>query len=168
MQKTLDKDYQSYTMDSTVRDFPEATTRRLMMYAQASQAGNNFWADAPIINAYTREQAIKDGYLVDLMHGELAQVARQHYKYPVSCTRAVWEIMDRAVKNKRWCNDYAGILHDMLWMSRSHRRQISDSTVMFRVIITGAGRSKYHDFKLTVGPGDAGEPVVTLMMPEED
>jgi hypothetical protein len=85
-----------------------------------------------------------------------------------SYTRAVWEIMDRAVKNKRHCNDYAGILHDMLWMSRCHRRQIDASTVLFRVIITGAGRSKYHTFKLTVSGGDDGAPVVTILLPEED
>jgi hypothetical protein len=42
-----------------------------------------------IISAYTRQDAINDGVLVDLMTvenpvygGELAEVCRQHYKYP--------------------------------------------------------------------------------------
>ena len=33
-----------------------------------------------------------------------------------------------------------GILHDMLFMSSVFKRQIDESTVMFRVIIAGAGR----------------------------
>jgi hypothetical protein len=44
-----------------------------------------------VISAYTREDAINDGVLVDLMQvdnpvhgGELADVCRQHYKYPIA------------------------------------------------------------------------------------
>ena len=129
---------------------------------------HDIWADAPIVHRYTRAQAIDDGVLVDLMQGDLAQVAREHYKYPVACTRAVWEIMDRAANNPRWCNDHAGVLHDMLWMSRCHCRRLSESDVLFRVIITGAGRSRYHDFRLSVSGGDDGQPVITIMLPGED
>jgi hypothetical protein len=120
-----------------------------------------------VIHTYSRGQAIEDGFLVDLMQDKMAEVARQHYKYPVACTAAVFEIMRKAVENPRWCNDYAGILHDMLWMSRTYRRQLDESTVLFRVIITGAGRNKYHTFKLIVGPGDDFEPVITIMLPDE-
>lgn len=120
------------------------------------------------IHTYTRAQAIEDGVLVDLMQDAMAGVARQHYKHPIACTSAVFEVMRKAVENKRCCNDYAGILHDMLWMSRCMGRKISDSAVMFRVIVQGAGRSKYHDFKLVIGPGDQCEPVITIMLPHED
>lgn len=120
------------------------------------------------IHAYSREQAIDDGFLVDLMQDEMTSVCKQHYKFPIACTIAVFEVMQKAVENPRYCNSYAGILHDMLWMSRCMGRKLNESTVIFRVIIQGAGRSKYHDFKLVVGPGDAGEPVITLMMPNED
>lgn len=122
------------------------------------------------IHTYTRRQAIEDGALVDFSDPEsdTAEVCRQHYKYPIACTAAVFGIMQKAVENPRHCNDYKGVLHDMLWMSRTYKRQLSPSAVLFRVIITGAGRSKYHDFKLIVGPGDQGEPVITIMMPDED
>ncbi len=122
----------------------------------------------PVISRYTRMQAIDDGILVDLMQGEMSDVARQHYKFPIACTSAVFEVMRKAVDNPRYCNDYAGILHDMLWMSRRTGRKIDESTVIFQVIIQGAGRSKYHTFKLNVGPGDDGEPVITIMLPGED
>lgn len=126
------------------------------------------WAKNEVISSYSREQAIDDGVLVDLMQNELGEVCRQHYKYPIACTAAAFEIMRKAVENPCYCNDYAGILHDMLWMSRTHKRQIAESTMLFRVIIQGAGRAKYYDFKLVVGPGDQGEPVVTIMLPIED
>lgn len=120
------------------------------------------------IYSISRAELIEDGFLVDLMQDEMAGVARQHYKFPIACTIAVFEVMRKAVENKRHCNDYAGILHDMLWMSRCAGRKVDESTVYFRVIITGAGRSKYHNFKLIVGPGDQGEPVITILLPNED
>ena len=125
------------------------------------------------ISTYTRAQAIEDGALVNLMgffstHDDVASVCRQHYKFPIACTAAVFDIMQKAVENPRYCNDYAGIVHDMLWMSKIMKRQIDESTVMFRVIIAGAGQQRNYDFKLAVGPGDQGEPVITIMMPDED
>jgi len=76
--------------------------------------------------------------------------------------------MEKAVNNRRYCNDYKGILHDMLWMSKVAGRKLDESTVIFRCIIQGAGRSKYHDFKLQVHPGDRAEPVITISLPNED
>lgn len=138
------------------------------MYAhpQAIDAMREIFGEA--IHTYTRAQAIEDGALVDLMQGEMAAVARQHYKFPIACTAAVFAVMRKAVENPRYSNDYAGILHDMLWMSKVMKRQINESTVIFRVIIAGAGRARNFDFKLMVGPGDAGEPVITIMEPGED
>jgi hypothetical protein len=120
------------------------------------------------IHTYTRKQAIEDGILVDLMQDEMAKVAREHFKFPIACTSAVFEIMRQAVENPRYANNYAGILHDMLWMSRRAGRHLDESTVVFSVIIQGAGRQKYHAFKLIVGPGDEMEPVITIMLPDEE
>lgn len=120
------------------------------------------------IHVYSRTQAIEDGFLVDLMQDEMLEVCRQHYKFPIACTSTVFGIMQKAVENPRYRNDYACILHDMLWMSKVMKRQIDESTVIFRVIITGVGRQRNFDFKLQVGPGDKGEPVITIMLPNED
>lgn len=123
-----------------------------------------------VIHRYTRAQAIEDGMLIDFTNPESDtwQVCRQHYKFPIACTSAVFDIMQKAVENHRYCNDYAGILHDMLWMSKVMKRQINESTVIFRVIIAGAGRQRNYDFKLQVSPGDNGEPVITIMLQNED
>lgn len=131
-------------------------------------ARETFFQPEDIISTYTRAQAIEDGVLVDLMQDEMTSVCRQHYKFPIACTSAVFAIMQRAVENPRWMNSYAGVLHDMLWMSRTYKRQIDECSVIFRVIIKGAGRQSNYDFKLVCGPGDAGEPVITIMLPHED
>lgn len=86
------------------------------------------------------------------MQDKMLSVCRQHYKYPIACTAAVFAIMEKAVSNKRYCNDFAGVLHDMLWMSRVYKRQIDESTVIFRVKIVGAGRQSLYDFKMVCGP----------------
>lgn len=121
------------------------------------------------IYTYTRAQAIEDGMLIDFTDpaSDTGEVCREHYKFPVAATSAVFEIMRKAVENPRYCNDYKGVLHDMLWMSRCNKRQIDASTVLFQVIIQGAGRQKIYTFKLVCGPGDQGEPVITIMLPND-
>ena len=121
-----------------------------------------------VIYSYSRKQAIEDGVLVDLGQDKMLEVCRQHYKYPIACTAAVFGIMERAVTNKKHCNDFAGVLHDMLWMSRVYKREIDPTTVAFRVKITGTGRKSVYDFKMVCGPGDDAEPVMTIMTPDED
>lgn len=122
------------------------------------------------IHTCTREQAIDDGVLVNFSDPEsdTAPVCRQHYRHPIACTAAVFEIMEKAVNNPRYSNDYAGILHDMLFMSRAAGRKLDESSVIFPVIIAGAGRQRNYSFVLRVGPGDRGEPVITIMLPGED
>lgn len=119
-----------------------------------------------VIHSYSRAQAIEDGVLVDL--SELApDVCAQHFKHPVACTSTVWAIVDKAVKNKKGMNDLNGVIHDMLGMSL-FGRVVDQGTRLFRVIIKGAGRRSDFVFKIVCGPGDNAEPVMTIMMPEED
>ncbi len=124
--------------------------------------------DFTLISSYSRLDAIEDGVLIDLMQGEMLDVCKQHFKFPVACTSSVFVIMQKAVENKRWGNDYAGILHDMLHMSKVYARTLNASTRLFRVIIRGAGRQSNYDFKIVCGPGDNAEPVLTIMLPDED
>lgn len=126
-----------------------------------------------VIHGCRRAQAIEDGALVDLSGSEairkdVADVCRRHYKHPIACTPAVFDLLAAAVRNERYGNDYAGLVHDMMWMSKCAGRKIDESVVAFPVIITGAGRRRHYDFKLVVGAGDRGEPVITIMMPDED
>ena len=120
------------------------------------------------ISIYTRAQAIEDGVLVDLMQDKMLDVCHQHFKYPIACTIAVFDIMERAVSNRKYCNDFAGILHDMLYMSKVYSRKPDPQTRIFTIKITGAGRQSLYTFKMVCGPGDDAEPVLTIMLPDED
>lgn len=120
-----------------------------------------------VISSYSRAQAIEDGVLVDLSAIAPA-VCAQHFKVPVACTSSVWDIIEKAVNNKRWMNDLNGVIHDMLWMSKVMKRDLSPTTRLFQVIIKGAGRQSKFTFKSVCGPGDNAEPVITIMLPSED
>jgi len=115
------------------------------------------------ISVYSREQAFEDGVLANLT--EIApDVCAQHYPgVSVACTSAVWDIIEKAVANKRHCNDFNGVIHDMLWMSRMFKRVVTESVVIFRVTIKGAGRKSVYDFRAVLD-GDG----LTIMNIEED
>jgi pterin-4a-carbinolamine dehydratase len=126
--------------------------------------------EATLVYSYTRAQAIDDGVLYDLT--KIApEVCHEHYKTHVACTADVMSLIRRAVEHPDWCNDYNGVIHDILWMSRCPAARVltlSESSHVFRVIITGTGRRTNHDLKIVCSAGDAGEPVITIMKRNED
>ena len=127
----------------------------------------SIFGDCEVISRYTRANAISDGVLVDITTNfpELCKM----YKFPVACTDSVWRIITRAVESKKHCNDIEGLICDVLCMSQKGIvRRIDDTQHIFRVIITGAGPNRYHDMKIVCHGGDQGEPVLTIMLPEED
>jgi hypothetical protein len=120
-----------------------------------------------IIYSYTRAQAIEDGEQMPL-EGELATMARELYKYPVYLTRSVVSLVERAVAHPKWCNDWAGVVWDILWMSR-HGKSVAGDTQRFKVTITGTGRRRLYDMLIQCGPTDIDDPspALTVMLPEE-
>src|SRR5689334_16502486 len=129
---------------------------------------DNIFADCEVISRYTRADAIQDGTLIDLT-ANFSEISSQLYKFPVACTASVWAIVEAAVANKKHCNDFAGVVWDILWMSQKGIvRKIDESQHIFRVIITGVGQQRQHDFKIICHGGDEAEPVLTIMLPEED
>ena len=115
-----------------------------------------------VISSYSRAQAIEDGVLIDLM-AIAPDVCKQHFKYPVAVTAAVWEEMTS--ERGEDVGDMKGIIHDVLWMGhRFITKNINDSTKIFEVIIG----CKKHSFKIVCGPCDNAEPVLTIMLPGED
>lgn len=99
-----------------------------------------------VIHSYTREEAVEDGVLVDLTNHE---VAAQHFTgRQVFLTASLWAIVEKAVANKRWCNDLNGVLHDVFHMASIYalgRGIDAGETKRFIVIIKGAGRkSKFY------------------------
>lgn len=149
--------------------------RRLLAQAESPprevvQSGP--FAGFEVISTYTREQALDDGTLVDAMVGDFADVSRQHYKWPIAMTSSVFVLMENTIRDCPW-QDYAGIWHDILWMSKmSPDRKQWDRGCIFTVLIGDVGkrgeRKCTETLKIVSGPGDHGEPVLTVMLEHED
>jgi len=145
---------------------------------------DNFWGE-PIFS-YSRAQAIADGVLVDLTnatddHGQL--LCRQAgFKIPVALTRAAWaktieaggtwksegegEVLELEVGQS-----LTGRLWDVLSMLRVACGRAADSDrVHFQVLVDmhGDGRRELVKLWALCGPGDQGEPVLTVMLEGED
>lgn len=120
-----------------------------------------------VIFRYSRANAIEDGVLVDLSANYPEEC--RLYRYPVSCTAAVWSLVEQAVANRKQCNSFAGVVSDILYMStRGVIDRPDEQTVIFKVIISGTGRNRIHTMKAICHPGDNLEPIITIMLPTED
>ena len=133
-----------------------------------STSDNSFFDDADLIFGYSRAEAISDGVLVNV-----TKTAKEAgIRYHTCVTSAVWE---RYIKPDRTPGQsIAGRLWDTLWMfttevMRKHgARSTPSDCVMFKVSYVIKGRNRLVELKALCGPGDQGEPVLTIMLPEED
>jgi len=97
-------------------------------------------------------------------------VRKAGIRYPVALTAAVWERCV-AVPPGVVCQDEAGRLWDVLWLLRlAIGRSDSGSEVRFGVHVRNDNRERTPPLiRLTAlcGPGDAGEPVISVLLPNE-
>lgn len=141
--------------------------------------------DSDIIHSVTRAQLINSGDLVDV-----TSTARQAgFKFPVALTRAVWsryvEFQPGAVGQ-----DEQGRLWDVLTMLLQGIRQASGDAdrIDFKLYVAmpDAGNWQPNEqvpslqsvltrdthrlvsLKALCGPGDNLEPVITILLPDED
>lgn len=124
-----------------------------------------------VIYAYTRQQAIEDGYLVDVS----AQAREAGFGCSVALTRAAWEGCvgwSDADSQRQTYQDESGRLWDVLWMAaRAAMRGAGDQVQfqLYRVPRGGRGmRARLTSLAMHIGPGDHGEAVITIMVPGED
>ena len=125
-----------------------------------------------IIFAYNRADAVSDGIMVELPD---QMVSEAGIKVKVAVTRAVWDdylspsflddLPGQSVEGRTW---------DLLWMfGCAARRSRHASMIQFRVLFVTmkeSGSIVTEDvlLKAVCGPGDEGEPVITIMLPWED
>lgn len=120
-----------------------------------------------IIHAYTRKQALEDGFQFKVDPDLTAEAG---FKVPVYMTSGVNDLITQAVENKNHCNDANGVTWDILSVLMSTIRAARDSSIVkFKVIITGTGRKKYHEFLAEIGPVDMDNqaPALTIMLSRE-
>ena len=132
----------------------------------SEETGKGFWDDAEIIYPYTRAQALEDGVHVDV--SEIAKEAG--IKFPVALTSAVHckyvEVPEGVIGQ-----DETGRLWDILWVFRFAAAKFNGSTLLFKVHVRNDNRDcmpPLVTLKAVCGPGDTPEPVITIMLPDED
>jgi hypothetical protein len=132
---------------------------------------SEFFGD--VISTYTREQAIEDGQLIDV-----SETAREAgFKYSVVLTAAAWAdcvAWSDDDNEQQAYQDESGRLWDVLFMASHSIRTSKDSGdrllfQLYRVPRDGQSiEAMLVTLKLIVGPGDSGEPVITILLLNED
>lgn len=126
-----------------------------------------------VVFFYSRAQAISDGVLIDA--SELARDAG--FRLPVAITSAAWAdcvAWSREDSARQVHQDQTGRLWDVLWMAGCAARAASQNQSellfeLYRVPRDGhATDAESCQLKLLIGPGDEGEPVITILLPGED
>jgi hypothetical protein len=124
--------------------------------------------EMPVIYRYTRQQAIEDGVLVDLT--EWAK--ETGFTVPVACTAAVWhDYITPPVGTKELGQSERGRGHDVLWMlywAIKTTGQSRDQLTYEVIFLQAPSRRETVTLKSMCGPGDNGEPVITIMQTHED
>jgi hypothetical protein len=121
-----------------------------------------------VISSYSRAQAIEDGTLVDV-----TETAREAgFRWPVAMTRAAWASYVEVPAGVR-LQDEAGRLWDVVMMAHFgiKRSRTGGTRLLFQLHVRNDNRNRTPPLRtlvLVTGPGDEGEPVITICMPEED
>lgn len=122
--------------------------------------------DFELIYSYTREQAISDGVLIDVS----TQARGAGIKYPVAITARLWHGFISPDEKSVWAGQSrAGRLWDVLVLFALRAKNEKGSTFNYPVRFLVKGKKhKTVYIKAVCGPGDNAEPVITLMLPDED
>jgi hypothetical protein len=123
----------------------------------------------PVIHGHSREKALRDGELVNA--GDLAyEVTRQ---FPIALTRAAH------IAAVEWSPEHGdhqseeARLRDVLIVARGamlrNPRESRAEFSLYRMENTPkASQTTLLALSVVLGPGDDGNPVITIMLPEED
>lgn len=117
------------------------------------------------IHSYSRADAIADGVLVDVT--ETAKEAG--ITYPTALTSAVFEGYVRVPPGVE-AQDEPGRLWDILWMLRlAIARASSCDSLRFTVLVHNDNHAPQAvELKALCHPGDDAEPVITILLINED
>lgn len=129
-----------------------------------------------VIYEYTREQAIKDGVLVDISN----KAKEYGYTIPIAVTYLVWDKYIEWTEqdsDRQTSQDQTGRLHDILWMLRlAIRGNRNTDQLLFKLSIVPRSANSKRETAVTVqlkavigasSPCDS-KPAITIMLPDED
>jgi hypothetical protein len=126
------------------------------------------WRD--VINSYSRAQAVAEGVLIDV-----SRMAREAgFRFPVALTYRAWTDCVEWDEVNDAPQDEEGRLWDVLCLASLAAKKSGggQSRVTFEVLrvpnTRRALRPMPTELVMHIGPGDTGEPVITIMKPGED
>lgn len=127
---------------------------------------------ADLVYAYTREQAIADGVLVDLRQNGLEKVVRDAgFKVPIAMTAEAFHMYVEPTTHAKAAGcDINGRLWDVLIMLRHaiHRNKNTDVLCFDFLCVTDKPKAQKCTLKAVMGPDDTGGPCLTIMLPNQD
>lgn len=128
----------------------------------------NSFAGFEVISVYTRADALRDGVLVDLSNLAL----EAGFRIPLAVTEAVYRAyLDPSPEFANEGQSFQGRAWDLLQILRFAAAVYPDcSDIRFKVlfVLSPDCPPEPVDLKALCHPGDDGEPVLTVLLPNED
>lgn len=124
--------------------------------------------DFEAIYAYTRKQAIEDGFQVLAPDTECKAAG---IKYPVFINRTAWDKYVVVPKMLEGWQDESGRLWDILFMFTLAAKKFQGDTLLFQVCVQNTKtKPREITLKAIIGATDIDnpEPAITIMLPDED
>lgn len=131
------------------------------------------FTESDIIHTYTRAEAIADGVLIDVT----ATAKQVGFVFPVAVTEQLYHgLITPTPRLERMGQSLDERLWDVLWMLRADlkTRRVNETEGRFCVaFVCDDGRDEDEDGLVEIelmawlGPGDEGEPVITIGYPGE-
>jgi hypothetical protein len=123
------------------------------------------WEGFDVIHRYTRAQAIADGVLVDITEAAKQSGCKVH----VAMTAAAYAECVEVPQGTEGVTA-EDRLTEILNMVRiaAHILPIASECIFPVILMTGEESAEMKLLKLHLGGGDDGEPVLTILLPNED
>lgn len=122
------------------------------------------------VYTYTRDDAIQDGVLVDVSN----PAKQAGFSIPLALTARVYSECVYWPETEAAVQDESVRLWDVLFMAaaaaRAAARRGQGGRINFELLVVPRGGRvpELTTLSLHVGPGDRGEPVATILAPDED
>ena len=120
-----------------------------------------------VVYSYSRAQAIADGVLVDVTEEAKAIGFKLH---TVVTDHLFHGYVEPPAGLDGEGQSVTGRLHDLMVLALfAARKAVNTDRVTFKVdFLMAPGRKETIEVIAHIGPGDHGEPVLTIMLPEDD
>lgn len=122
--------------------------------------------DDIVIYRITRQNLLETGSLIDV--SKMARVVG--FAWPVAITKGVQAQIASIPHVLIGIASERGRLWDVLSLALGaiQRADPDGNELHFKVLLPTEETIGFKEFKLVFGPGDEGEPVMTLLLPDED